>query len=52
MNLFQILEVNDITYNNSGNKVVADIFTLAKELGFKPIQIMWKSSARNFFQRF
>ncbi len=52
MSLFQILEVNDITYNNSGNKVVADIFTLAKELGFNPIQIMWKSSARNFFKRF
>ena len=51
MNLFQILEVNDIVYNNSGNKVVADISYLAKTLNFKTIRIMWRSSAKTFFQR-
>lgn len=52
MSLFQILEVNEKVYNDSGNKVVTDIFVLAKKLNFKPIQIMWKSSAKTFFQRF
>ena len=51
MSLFQIAEVNDKDYNDARIKVLEDISVLAETLNFKPIKIMWRSSAKTFFQK-
>ena len=52
MDLFQIVEVSDISLNNAGNKVFADMTTIANKLEFKEIKIERKLSVRNYFDRF
>lgn len=51
MNLFQILEVNDIVYNNSISKVTFDVASVAEKCKFKTIRISWNNSAGNCVER-
>ena len=52
MNLFQILEVSNVVYNNSLSKVTVDICSVAEKYKFKTIRIVWNSSAKHRFEKF
>ena len=49
MDLFQILEITSITYNNSLSKVNADICSVAEKYKFKTIKFIWNNFTRNPF---
>jgi len=52
MDLFQITEISDISLNNAGNKVFADITDIASKLQFKQVKIERKLLVKNYFDRF
>lgn len=52
MDLFQILEVSNVVYNNSLSKVTVDICSVAEKYKFKTIRIVWNSSAKHRFAKF
>lgn len=52
MDLFQVLEVSDIVYNNSMNKVTFDISCIAEKYKFKAIRIIWNNFTKNPFSNF
>ena len=52
MDLFQILEVSNVVYNNSLSKVTVDICSVAEKYKFKTIRIVWNSSAKHRFEKF
>jgi hypothetical protein len=51
MNLFQVAEVDDVLLNNSGNKVVADISTIAAKNGFERIKMHNHNTTKSVIDR-